>query len=163
MYTILFLITLYVSDSWLLQRHKQESGYDANEMLCFLFYFFNKSEIRALLSEFANEVIKPENRDLLFGGKSVKTIITNLHSWKELEQAQQAIDVIKKCTDPKGQKNVLNTFKMHIKNKNLKIDNYSQLTIFLEQRFENIKQYIFKKISKVIYTERMKIENKTSY
>lgn len=121
-----------------------DKNYKEINRLRTLFHFFNKSEIRALISQISGEIQKLNDISPL----DMKNILTNTNSWKEIDSVDYSIELIKNCNDINCQMELVKIFNEH--GQRAKVKNFRQLIIFLENRISYIKQYIFKKVSRII-------------
>ena len=123
---------------------EENENYREINRLCTLFHFFNKSEIRALISQLSGEIRNANDIDPL----TLKDFLENTPSWMEIKFNEKSLELLKKCSDLKCQTDLINTFNEHSLNK--KVRNYKDLIDFLDDKFFNVKQYIFKKVSKIV-------------
>ena len=123
---------------------------------CLLFHFFTKTEIRALISELSGEIQKKSEDEL--DQFSIKNFITNTESWKLIEYHEGTIDLIKDSENINTRKVLVNKFNEH--SVRAKVKNFNELVKFLEDKMFHIKQYIFKKITKIIADRQQSILEK---
>ena len=124
--------------------------------LCTLFHFFNKTEIRALISQLSGEIQSKDEFELdQFG---IKNFITNTKSWEQIEDSEYTVNLIKNCDDIICQNELVSIFNKH--SVRAKVKNFNELVKFLENKMFYVKQYIFKKVSKIIANRQQAILEK---
>lgn len=140
------------------RKYVGEYGWKEINLLKNLFHFFNKTELRAMVSEFSGEILNRNDVGNLTGVlDNTKEAVETTLAWKKIEDVDQVVTILNNVTDTKLQGQLLDIYNKHLIRR--QVNSYEAMLKMINRHFWNIKQEMFKKFSKIlrdIYNNNMK-------
>jgi hypothetical protein len=134
-----------------IKRDVTQGGWREVNLFTNLFHFFNKSELRAMVSEFSGEVQNHSKSWALDNGVLDGTydIVTSTKAWKKICDAEKIINTINSIQSDDLKSELLNIYNKHVVRG--KVNSYEAMLKHINRYFWNIKQTMFKKFSKILF------------
>lgn len=137
-------------DAFKNRKYTGEFGWQETNLLKNLFHFFNKTEIRAMISEFSGEILNHNDVGKLTGVlDNTKDVIESTSAWKKIEDAEQVVTLLNNVTDDKLKTQLLEIYNKHLVRGY--VNSYDGMLKMINRHYWNIKQQMFKKFSKIMY------------